>query len=53
MRKRETERKVGGGGEEQREREGATESEAGSRLQAVSTEPNKGLELKNCEMMTT
>ena len=34
------------------EREGDTESEAGSRLQAVSTEPNPGLKLTNCEIMT-
>ena len=34
------------------EREGDTESEAGSRLQAVSTEPNVGLELTDCEIMT-
>ena len=34
------------------EREGDTESEAGSRLQAVSTEPGAGLELMNCEIMT-
>ena len=31
------------------EREGDTESEAGSRLRAVSTEPNVGLD---CEIMT-
>ena len=37
-----------GGGE----REGATESKAGSRLRAVSTEPDVGLELTNCEIMT-
>ena len=35
-----------------REREGDTESEAGSRLGAVSTEPDAGLELTNCEIMT-
>ena len=35
--------------EGQRERE--RESEAGSRLWAVSTEPNEGLELTNCEIM--
>ena len=35
-----------------REREGDTESHAGSRLQAVSTEPDMGLELTNCEIMT-
>ena len=34
------------------EREGDTESEAGSRLQAVSTEPDVGLELTECEIMT-
>ena len=47
---RETDRQsVSSGGEE---REGDTESEAGSRFQAVSTEPNVGLELTNCEIMT-
>ena len=34
------------------ERGGDTESEAGSRLQAVSPEPEVGLELMNCEIMT-
>ena len=34
------------------ESEGDTESEAGSRLQAVSTEPDVGLELMNHEIMT-
>ena len=34
------------------EREGDTESEAGSRLQAVSTEPDTGLELRDLEIMT-
>ena len=34
------------------EREEDTVSEAGSRLQAVSTEPNAGLEPTNCEIMT-
>ena len=34
------------------EREGDTESEAGSRLLAVSTEPDAGLELTNSEIMT-
>ena len=34
-----------------REREGDTESEAGSRLQAVSTEPDAGLELTDCEIV--
>ena len=31
---------------------GDTESEAGSRLGAVSTEPDTGLKLTNCEIMT-
>ena len=34
------------------EREGDTESEAGSRLRAVSTEPDAGLEVTDCEIMT-
>ena len=34
------------------EREGDTESEAGSRLRAVSPEPDAGLELADCEIMT-
>ena len=34
------------------EREGDTESKAGSRLCAISTEPDTGLELVNCEIMT-
>ena len=34
------------------EREGDTESEAGSRLQAVSTDPNVGLEATNHEIVT-
>ena len=34
------------------EREGDTESRAGSRLGAVSTEPDMGLELTSCEIMT-
>ena len=33
-------------------RERGTESEAGSRLRAVSTEPDVGLELTNHEIMT-
>ena len=33
-------------------REGDAESEAGSRLWAVSTEPDTGLELTDCEIMT-
>ena len=35
-----------------REREGDTESEAGSRLRAVSTEPDVRLELTDGEIMT-
>ena len=46
-RERERERVVGKG-----QREGDTESEAGSRLQAVSTKPNIGLEPTNREIMT-
>ena len=34
------------------EREGGTESEASSRLRAVSTEPDVGLQLTSCEIMT-
>ena len=33
-------------------REGDTEPETGSRLQAVSTEPDAGLELTSLEIMT-
>ena len=40
---------MNGGGAE---REGDTESEAGSRLQAVSTELDMGLKLTDCEIMT-
>ena len=40
---------MSGGGAE---REGDTESNAGSGLGTVSTEPGVGLELMNCEMMT-
>ena len=39
---------TGGGAE----REGDPESEAGSRPRAVSTEPDLGLELTNCEIMS-
>ena len=39
-----------GGGEA--EREGDTEPEAGSRLRAVSTEPDAGLEPTNSEIVT-
>ena len=34
------------------EREGDTESKAGSRLRAVSTEPDAGLKLTDCEIVT-
>ena len=40
---------MNGGGSE---REGDTESEEGSRLRAVSTEMDMGLELTNHEIMT-
>ena len=40
---------MSGGGAE---REGDKDSEAGSRLWAVSTEPDAGLELMDCEIMT-
>ena len=39
-------------GRECAEKEGDAESEAGSRLRAVSTEPHAGLELTNCEIRT-
>ena len=42
---------MSGGGSE-RERGGDTESEAGSRLRAVRTEPDAGLELTDQEIMT-
>ena len=38
--------------ERRAEGEEDAESEAGSGLQAVSTEPGTGLELPNCEIMT-
>ena len=47
-RERERERERGGGVE----REGDTESEAGCKPWAVSTEPDAGLELTNYEIMT-
>ena len=47
-RERETDRGEQGGAE----RKGDTESEAGPRLQAVRTEPDTGLELTNCGIMT-
>ena len=48
MREREIEHNQGRG----REREGGTESQAGSRFLAVSTEPDWGLKLVNQEVMT-
>ena len=45
---RETQRMNGGGAE----REGDTESETGSRLRAISPEPDAGLGLTNWEIMT-
>ena len=48
LRQRETEREWG----RDREREGDTESATGSRLWAVSTEPNVGLEPMNRGIMT-
>ena len=42
-------RSTSGGGAE---REGDAESEAGSRLPAVSTEPDAGLELTDLKIMT-
>ena len=47
-RQRETESMSGGGAES----EGDRGSEAGSRLRAISTEPDAGLELTNREIMT-
>ena len=41
-----------GGGRGEAERVGDIESEAGSRLQTVSTEPDSGLKRTNCEIMT-
>ena len=48
MKERETQSVSGGGAE----REGDTESEAGSRLRVISTEPDAGLEPTNLEIMT-
>ena len=45
---RERQNTSGGGAE----REGDTDSEAGSRLLAVGTEPDMGLQLTNREIMT-
>ena len=46
---RETEHEAGEGWAE---REGDTESEAGSKFQSVSTEPDTGLEPTNSKIMT-
>ena len=40
---------MSGGGAE---REGDTESKTGPRLRAISTEPDAGLEVMDCEIMT-
>ena len=40
---------MNGGGAQ---REGDPESEAGSRLRAISPEPDAGLELTDCEIVT-
>ena len=47
LRQRETEHEQGGAG-----RAGDTESEAGSRLGAISPEPDAGLELTDREIVT-
>ena len=49
LREREREKSMSGEGVE---RKGDTESEAGSRLRAVSTEPDTELELTNYKIMT-
>ena len=49
-RERERERQSASGGGTEREED--TECEAGSRLRAVSTEPEVGLEPTNCEIVT-
>ena len=48
LRERERQKMSGGGAE----REGDTESQVGSRLRAVGPEPDVGLELTDCEIMT-
>ena len=47
LRQKETEHEQGGAG-----KEGDPKSKAGSRLRAISTEPDAGLELTNREIMT-
>ena len=49
---RETEHERGRGRERGRHRIGSRLQEAGSRLRAVSTEPDAGLELTDREIMT-
>ena len=49
---RERDRDRGWGGGVGAEREGDTQSEGGSRLWAVGTEPDTGLELTDCEIVT-
>ena len=51
-RERERKRERQGTSREGAEREGDTESKAGSRLRVVSTEPDVALELRNCEIVT-
>ena len=51
-RKRERERERQNVSRGRAEREGATEFKAGSRLWVVSTEPDVGLKLTNCDIMT-
>ena len=48
LKERETEREQGRG----RERHTHTKSKAGSRLGTVRTEPDAGLELTDCEIVT-
>ena len=52
MRERERERESEQGQGRGRERGRDTELKVGSRLCVVSTEPNAGLELTDCEIMT-
>ena len=53
MRERETEREREGKRAEEGQREdGDTESKADSKLWAVSTDPDVGLEPMNCKIMT-
>ena len=52
LRERERERERVSASRGGAQRAGDTESEAGPRLRAVSTEPDVGLKLKSCEIMT-